>query len=385
MKKYFYIGLIGLILLEISKVYFIMPMPGSQQWDSLALAYFLHSYLWIGRGLFLALIILGAKAALSSSVKWLPFSLILLTLAISYGFNFVMTAERMFLEPENLNFSSGSSKSLADSTLVIAVAHDGVAKAYPIRYIAHHHQVRDDLGSKKIMVTYCSVCRTGRVFEPLVNGKPETFRLVGMDYFNAMFEDKTTGSWWQQANGEAIIGPLKGEKLPELESSQLTVGKFLSLYPDGKIMDADPEFLHKYDSLGKYEFGLSKSKLTRTDSVSWNEKSWVIGIRINNKSKAYDWNDLKSQKIIHDSFNEIPLVIVLSHDGQSFKAFLREENTVINEILPNDLLVTNRDTLDFLGVHLRTKEQVLVPLLAYQEFWHSWRTFNPTTDIFSNN
>jgi hypothetical protein len=53
------------------------------------------------------------------------------------------------------------------------------------------------------MVTYCTVCRTGRVYGPIINGKKETFRLVGMDHFNAMLEDATTKSWWQQATWDA--------------------------------------------------------------------------------------------------------------------------------------------------------------------------------------
>ena len=39
-KNCFYAGIAGLILFEIANVYFIMPMPGSQQMDSLAIAYF---------------------------------------------------------------------------------------------------------------------------------------------------------------------------------------------------------------------------------------------------------------------------------------------------------------------------------------------------------
>ena len=31
-----------------------------------------------------------------------------------------------------------------------------------------------------------------------------------------MFEDATTGSWWRQANGEAVAGPLEGMTLPEV-------------------------------------------------------------------------------------------------------------------------------------------------------------------------
>ena len=73
------------------------------------------------------------------------------------------------------------------------------------------------------MVSYCTVCRTGRVFAPVIAGRPATFRLVGMDHFNAMLEDQATGSWWRQANGEAITGQLKGTRLPELPSVQLTL------------------------------------------------------------------------------------------------------------------------------------------------------------------
>jgi hypothetical protein len=56
------------------------------------------------------------------------------------------------------------------------------------------------------MITYCTVCRTGRVFSPDVDGKPETFRLVGMDHFNAMFEDEN-----QKAGG----GRLPAKPLPD--------------------------------------------------------------------------------------------------------------------------------------------------------------------------
>lgn len=382
MAKYFFIGLIGLALLEIAKVYLIMPMPGSQHWDSLELAYFLHSYRWVGRIVFLGFILLGAKPAFST-FKWTSLILSIFVLGVIYLFNYRMTAERMFLEPSQLNFSSLSSKSLSDSSLVIVVAKEGEAKAYPIRYIAYHHQVRDQIAGKEIMVTYCSVCRTGRVFEPVVDGQPEEFGLVGMDHFNAMFEDSRTGSWWQQANGEAIIGPAKGIQLPELESSQMTLGKFFALFPFGKVMDADPNFLSKYDSLGKYELGKSTGKLTGTDSSSWKEKSWVVGIKLPGVSKAYDCNDLKSSGIIHDEVQGQAVVLVLSEDQNSFKAFLRRDADQTIERLPGDLLLVGSDTLDFQGKQFRSKSPVLFPIFAYQEFWHSWRTFNPQTEVYS--
>ncbi len=80
--------------------------------------------------------------------------------------------------------------------------------------------MRDTVGGAPVMVTYCTVCRTGRVYNLVVNGNSEIFRLVGIDQFNAMFEDATTKSWWQQATGMAISG---GTTLPEIPSQQLTL------------------------------------------------------------------------------------------------------------------------------------------------------------------
>ncbi|HXR81970.1 MAG TPA: DUF3179 domain-containing (seleno)protein, partial [Saprospiraceae bacterium] len=175
MKKLFYIGLLGLALFEIFKVYFIMPMPGSQGMESIDVAYFLHTYRWYLRGFFGFMIVIGSVNAFRIKWRWLPFIPLLAVLYIIYTFNFEMIADHMFLQPQKLSFKSRKENLLGDSSLVIGVSYNGEAKAYPVRYISYHHQVRDTVGGKPVMVTYCNVCRTGRVFEPVVNGSPENF------------------------------------------------------------------------------------------------------------------------------------------------------------------------------------------------------------------
>jgi hypothetical protein len=378
MTRLFFIGAIALGLFEILKVYFIMPMPGSQHFDTLDIAYFLHTYRWYFRVVFVTMTLVGSLQAFQSEKKWLPLSALLLLSIIIYVFNFVMTADHMFLQPGHLVFKPRPENTLSDSTVVLAVALKGEAKAYPLRFIIYHHQVRDTLAGQPIMVTYCSVCRTGRVFDPLVNGKNEQFRLVGMDHFNAMFEDASTKSWWRQATGEAITGPLKGTQLAEIESVQLTVNKFFSLYPFGQIMQAEEASKNQYDSLGNFEWGKSKSKLTGTDSLSWGEKSWVIGIRVGTAAKAYDWNSLIAKRIIHDQLNGVPLAIVLSADDQSFVVFERHSDQQIQ--LRNDTLYTNNQAYDFSGRNVDDPLDRLKRIQASQEFWHSWRTFYPQTE-----
>ncbi|MEK6780755.1 MAG: DUF3179 domain-containing (seleno)protein [Bacteroidota bacterium] len=379
MKKIFYIGMAGLALFEVLNVYFIMPMPGSQQMNSLDVAYFLYTYRWYFRIFSGLMIVTGAANTFQKSKrKWVPVMALLLAIGIVYLFNFQMVADQMFKQPENLTLKPKVGNLMKDSTMVVGVEYNGEAKAYPLRFIVYHHQVRDTVGGKPMMITYCSVCRTGRVFEPVVKGKPENFRLVGMDHFNAMFEDVTTKSWWRQVNGEAVTGPLKGEILPEVESIQVRLDKLFELYPNAKVMQLDQNIKDMYDTLGKFERGKSKGKLTRTDSLSWKEKSWVVGIEIAGESKAYDWIQLKEKRIINDNLSGKSIVLAIAKDDQSFAVFEHESDSV-EFIIRNDTLFANNMAFDFSGRDLTMPSVRLKRVKAYQEFWHSWQTFHPTT------
>jgi len=224
-------------------------------------------------------------------------------------------------------------------------------------------------------VSYCTVCRTGRIFTPAVNGAPETFRLVGMDRFNAMFEDTRTGSWWRQANGEAIAGSLKGTTLPELPTRQVTLRQWLALYPRSLIMQGDPTFAEQYSKDYEYEQGTSRKALTGTDTASWQDKSWVVGLTVNNASKAYDWKRLRREGMVHDAVGGTPILLVLSPDSASFFAFVRPDSAT-RFVLRGDSLVSATSTYALTG---RGANGSLLPLNASQEFWHSWRTFQPNT------
>lgn len=377
-KTLFYAGLIGLAVYEVLKVYFIMPMPGSQQSDTLDIAYFLHTQRWWIRLVLAVLILYGARDAFKVRHRWLIALPIAAVLFIVYNFNFKMLADKMFKQPENLLFKNRSANVLTDSSLVIGVSHNNEAKAYPIRYMSYHHQVKDTIGGKAMIITYCNVCRTGRVFEPLVDGKPETFRLVGMDHFNAMFEDETTGSWWRQATGEAVTGPLKGKQLPEVGATQMTLQKWFELNPEGVVMQYDPTFRSVYDSAGRFEKGKGRSALTRTDSLSWKDKSWVVGVTIQGESKAYDWNALREKRVINDEVGGTPIVVVIGSDNMSFMVF--ERPTPGHQFrVSGDTLYSEKLYYDFAGRDLAALTTKLPAVKAYQEFWHSWRTFHPDT------
>lgn len=381
MKKTFYFGVLLLILFEIMNVYFIMPMPGSQEINSIEIAYFLYSWRWVFRAVFGFMVVFGFIKLWNTPRKIVRILTLIPLIAVTYLFNFVMVADKMFLQAETLVFKSASENDQVPADqIIIGVEFNGEAKAYPVEYLAYHHQVKDIVGGKEVMVTYCSVCRTGRVYEPLVDGKTEKFRLVGMDHFNAMFEDETTGSWWRQVSGEAITGSLKGKKLPEYYSVQMSLDQWLKLYPHSLIMQPDQASIAHYDPDLKFEKGEDKSSLTGTNPDSWQAKSWVVGIEIGTSSKAYDWNDLKKSRIINDTLGQTNLVLVLSDDDKSFAAFERPSSEIFT--MSGDNLFHCDKKYNLAGTNFENKSDFLKRIPSYQEFWHSWQTFHPATQKY---
>jgi len=312
------------------------------------------------------------------SSRWLTIFLIVMYAGVLYLTHYKMAADTMFYQPRHLHFLKADHNIVSEDRLVIGITHNGEAKAYPIQFLGYHHQVQDTLGGKPVMVTYCTVCRTGRVFEPIVNGHTENFRLVGMDHYNAMFEDHTTKSWWRQATGEAIAGPLAGSTLPEFPAIQSSLEAWLELYPYSLIMQPDSNFREIYDSLSDYESGQRTGRLTRRDTASWQDKSWIAGIDLGEVSKAYDWNELVSKGVINDTPGSIPITIVLTPDQKGLFAFRRHSNEQWLSFR-NDTLSDGKVDYLLTGIPLDTAAKALYIIPVYQEYWHSWRTFHPST------
>jgi len=392
MKRFTLIaGLLLLFAAEILRVYYIMPFPGSQHDERIGFAY------WLGRNigwLRIVLLLLIAWPLIQSFRynKWWKRIVLVLLLAfygiVFYFFNFRFEADKMFYQPKHKNFIAGNNNG-ADTILVVGVAINGEAKAYPIQIIGYHHQVRDTIGNTPAIITYCTVCRTGRVFSPVVNGKQENFRLVGMDHFNAMFEDATTKSWWQQATGVAIAGPLKGQSLAEIPSQQLTLAAWLRLYPNSTVLEPDTSYKKRYKDLEGYNKGTIEGSLEKRDSASWQPKSWVVGVVYLHAAKAYDWNELVKREMIQDTLSGMPIMLALENDSASFHVWSRELNgqTLYFEKNKVQNTLTDSSTHSIWDMNGSCTEGTLKgnrlkTVQAYQEFWHSWKNFHPATSTY---
>ena len=386
----FVVGFFILIAVEILRVYYIMPFPGSQYDETIDLAYFIHNNIIYFRLLGIVLVVwpflyyVRNARWLARTIVWVVFGFYVI---VFYLFNFRYLADKMFLQMKHKTFlSADRNKKVQPRQLVVGVSLNGESKAYPIEIIGYHHQVRDSVGGVPVMVTYCTVCRTGRVFSPLLDGKPEKFRLVGMDHFNAMFEDATTKSWWRQVNGEAIVGPSKGKVLEELPSMQMSLAAWTYEHPDTRILQPDTVFTQAYDGLADYDEGKKTGKLERKDSLSWQRKSWIVGVQIGMESRAYDWIQLQTLRVINDDLGETPVVLLASPDSVNFYVYDRrvDNDTLFFSISHDSSGFIDSKTSSRWNWGGRCEEgllkgRLLKPIQSYQEYWHSWQTFHPGT------
>ena len=115
-----------------------------------------------------------------------------------------------------------------------------------------------------------------------------------------------------QRPSSAVAGPLRGQVLPELPCEQMSLNQWFILHPNSLVMQADSMFKEEYEQQKEFETGKKKGKLTGTDSLSWREKSWVVGIEINGISKAFDWNELKTRRIMNETVGSTPILIALA-------------------------------------------------------------------------
>jgi hypothetical protein len=385
-------GLLILFAAEILRVYFIMPFPGSQQSNTINAAYFIGKYIWWFRILGLLIFIPSFFFVLRKDRLWKKILLsvfVVLYAVVFYLFNFKFLADKMFYQPQNKILATVPENKIDSTKLVIGVMIHGQAKAYPVEIIGYHHQVQDTIGGEPVMVTYCTVCRTGRVYSPFVNGKFQKFRLVGMDHFNAMFEDEATKSWWRQATGVAIVGPLKGRALKEIASEQMRLGAWIQKYPNTLILQPDTLFVKQYKELEGFDDGTIKSGLEKRDSASWQFKSWVIGIQKDGYAKAYDWNELLKQRVINDTFQNSTVVLALENDNSSFHVWNRRVGDKVLQFVLNTATQTLRDITTNSSWNMNgectegeLKGTRLSSVQSYQEFWHSWQSFHPATKTY---
>jgi len=148
-----------------------------------------------------------------------------------------------FLEPARVRF-------LAPQEPVVSVEVNGIAKAYPVRILMWHEIVNDDFEGVPVVVTYCPLCNTGIAFlRPTIDGELLDFGTSGKLYrSNLVMYDRQTNSYWPQALGQAVVGPLLGEELQSVPTRLLSWVDWRQAHRDGLVLSTQTGHRRDYGS-----------------------------------------------------------------------------------------------------------------------------------------
>lgn len=154
-----------------------------------------------------------------------------------------------------------------------------------------------------------------------VDGRALHFYLAGINNQNFLMRDKETGTWWQQINGKAVYGPLKGSSLDLVPYDELTFGEWKSEVSGGQVLAEVPKYAKDYESNWEPEV----AKLPVVISFPGTElksRDIVVGLELNGTSRAYPWDTVAKQSPVIDRVSGTPLLIAIAPDKKSFRVFV---------------------------------------------------------------
>lgn len=293
---------------------------------------------------------------------------------------------------------------------VVVVEINGDARAYPLGILTFHEVVNDVIGSQRVVVTYCPLCYTALAYNRVVDDVELNFGTTGnVRLSNLVMWDDVTESWWQQADGQAIVGEAAGQQLENIPAYITSFREFARTYPDGRVLSpasGSPEFWPVYG--GSQYFGYDSpnnppSYFIGQPDERLSPKERVLGVEIGEDVIAFPFAGLRQAQVINTEIGGEPVVVFWkagtrsaldeeniseSHDPGSAAAFSRQHGDRILEFEAAGEFFrdTETGTLWTLlggGDQGELEGQHLTPVKADNALWFAWAAFNPTTEIYT--
>ncbi|MGI8774124.1 MAG: DUF3179 domain-containing protein [Actinomycetota bacterium] len=301
---------------------------------------------------------------------------------------------------------------LTEKEPVMVLEIEGDARAYPLQVMTWHEIVNDTVSGVPVTVTFCPLCNTAYGYvRPEVNGEVTTFGTSGSLYHsNLVMYDRASESWWPQALGEAVVGPLTGARLERIPTQIASWEDFRSEFPDGKVLSRDTGFDRRYgenpypgyDNTDNEPFLFTGEVDGRLAAVER-----IIGIEEGDEVVAFPYFRLHEAgtgetTAINDKIDGRPVAVFwLGGTVSALDAARFESSRDVGAAAAFDRRVGGRTlTFEAEGDQIRDKQTLstwsifgkatagelegeqLEPLDHHDSFWFDWAAFHPDTIVW---
>lgn len=224
-----------------------------------------------------------------------------------------------------------------------------------------------------------------------VGGRTLSFGVSGMLWRdNLVMYDRQTDSWWAQASGEAIRGPMKGHRLEAQRADMMTWRQWKALHPDTSVLVGPGGSRRNTDRYASYHrSGLIGVTGRTSGGGGLDAKRRVLGFRVGDRAYAVAADALLASPVLQLDADGVRVALVATADRSSARAFLAETHEF--DVMAVGTRVTLKDRAtgsEWDGFEGRAVAgplagRALEPLPTFPSYWFSWRSFYPKTKILA--
>jgi hypothetical protein len=297
---------------------------------------------------------------------------------------------------------------LEDREPVVSVQVDGQARAYPIQILIWHEIVNDDLEGTPLAVTFCPLCNTAIAFERRLGEQVLDFGTTGrLRFSNLIMYDRQTESWWQQADGRAIVGALAGERLTLHPAALVSWGEYKAAFPQGSVLSRETGHRRDYgrnpymgyDDIDQRPFLYVGPEISDRLPAMARVLTYVH----NDDAVAYPYDVLVSTRVANDLVGGQAVVafwapgtasaldtgpIAQGREVGSIVLFAAELDGQVLTFAPTAMGIVDEPTGSTWNIFGQATAgplagRQLIALPGINHFWFSWAAYQPKTRIFT--
>jgi Protein of unknown function (DUF3179) len=225
------------------------------------------------------------------------------------------------------------------------------------------------------------------VYAATVEGQRLTFDVRGVWRRNMIMRDRETGSLWQHATGEALLGPLEGRQLEMLGGAYTTWSGWKDQAPHtelGTAHDPPREGLFGNARLNRV-LPLTERFLTpgsRRLDARLPAHEDLAGIRNRGAARAYPVSALRGAGLINEQLGDEPIAVF--HDEASDRVFAFKRPSDLELTLDGPSVVAGGRRWTRAGRPTAGTEVPLLPLIVERQWWLGWSEHHPGTTVFNS-
>jgi hypothetical protein len=262
---------------------------------------------------------------------------------------------------------------------------------FPQNILVWHEIVNDTIGGESLAITYCPLTGSTICYINDPTHENNTFGTSGnLLNSNLVMYDRSTESYIPQILGIGITDDLEGQLIKTRPIHWTTWQVVKEHYTSAMVLSEETGFLRDYnedpygtyhpdDEDSYYATGVPFFPLLNDNDGTFDDKTVVVGIKVEDAFLAIDPKLVASNKVINFTIANQPAVAIWDDTLKAVRVFSREVNGTTLEFVFNKGL-TDQNGLswqsDGIAGDLR-----LDPLTYFDVMWFAWHAFYPNTEV----